>query len=306
MADRMYVLVAMAIAWLAQPAIAATWYVDNMIGSDDLNGRTAAPRSGDGPFRTIAMALAVAGKGDRVELAATPVPYRELISLSGPRHQGFVDRPFTIAGNGAVLDGTVVAEFGGWQPVGGDLFAMRPRRLTYQQLFSNAEPLERVTVVDAGDAIESSLQPKQWMLDQAQLLFKVESGKLPEDYELRHAGLQTGITLYNVRHVRIENLIVQGFHTDGINAHELVRDCRLEGVECRANGRSGLSVGGVSRVDVTGSHFYDNGRVQVRVEQQGKLSMTESQVDDRTAPKFQTDGGQLTVDGQQVDAPQNQ
>ena len=143
----------------------------------------------------------------------------------------------------------------------------------------------------------------QWALVGDRITFRVEPGKLPADSSLRHCGLQTGITLYNVQHVRIENLVVQGFHTDGISAPDLVRDCVIEGVECRANGRSGLSVGGASRVDVTRSNFYDNGRVQVRSEGQGRLSLQASDVDDSTAPKFQTSGGFLTVDKQPITAP---
>src|SRR5690606_25077001 len=122
-------------------------------------------------------------------------------------------------------------------------------------------------------------------------------------YELRHCGLQTGITLYNTRHVRIENLIVQGFQQDGINAHELVSHCQLVNVECRANGRSGLSVGGVSRVSVVGSHFYDNGRVQVRTEGLAHLELTGCDVAEEPAPAYSAGGRRLLVDGEPVTAP---
>ncbi len=283
-------------------ATARTWYVNNLGGSDALTGYTEVADGTNGPFGTIAKALCAAGPGDRVELAGTPVPYYEMIRLSGPRHQGFADKPFTIVGNGAIIDGTVATEFGGWEPQGGAVFALRPRRLTFQQLFSSGQPLTRVAI-DSTSEIDPLLEPGQWALVDNRMWFKVEGDKLPQDYDLRHCGLQTGVTLYNVKHVRIENLVVQGFHTDGINAHELVRDCELVGVECRANGRSGLSVGGVSRVKATGSYFYDNGAVQVRVEQQGKLALTDCEVDEKVAPQFSTDGGELVVDGKAIVAP---
>ncbi len=283
-------------------AAARTWYVNNLAGGDHLTGYTATADADNGPFRTIAMALHVADRGDRIELAGTPVPYYEMIALSGPRHQGFADEPFTIVGNGAILDGSVAAEFGAWEPQGGAVFAMRPRRLTFQQLFASGRPLTRVAI-DSTSEVDSLLPPGQWALADGRMWLKVEGDKLPQDYDLRHCGMQTGVTLYNVKHVRIENLVVQGFHTDGINAHELVRDCELVGVECRANGRSGLSVGGVSRVKATGSYFYDNGAVQVRVEQQGKLALTDSEADDKVAPQFSTAGGELVVDGKEIVAP---
>jgi hypothetical protein len=284
---------------LLLPAVAhaRTWYVNNVVGSDELTGTTVDFDEDNGPFKTIAMALHVAGPGDRIELAATDAPYRELVRLSGPRHQGLSDRPFVINGNGATLDGTVVAEFGGWQPVGQSVFALRPRRLTFQQLFAVGKPLKRVDL-DSPSQLESLLPPAQWAMFDGRMWLKVEPGKLPEDYELRHCGLQTGISLYGVRNVRIENLVIQGFHTDGINAADRVRDCVIAGVECRANGRSGLSVAGASRVDVLDSYFYDNGRVQVRSEGFAKVALDRCEVLDESAPKFSLEGGQLTVDGQ--------
>ena len=57
-----------------------------------------------------------------------------------------------------------------------------------------------------------------------------------------------GITLYEVRNVVIRDLIVQGFQLDGINAHDGVFDALLKKVTCRGNARSGICVGGASRV----------------------------------------------------------
>lgn len=280
---------------------ARTWYVDAAIGNDLQTGLAARPDDRDGPLATINAALWYAGPGDRIELAAGQI-FREMISLSGRCLQGEPDRPFVIAGNGSILDGTVVGDQGSWQPLEGDTFALSPRRLAYQQLFSAGRPLQRVQL-ESLVAVDSALEPLQWALVEQRIVFKVEPDKLPMDYALRHCGMETGITLYNVRHIRIENLTVQGFHTDGINAHELVRDCTLAGVECRANGRSGLSVGGVSRVAVVGGHFYDNGRVQIRTEVQGELTISGAEVDDATAPSFSSAGGKLLVDGKETFAP---
>lgn len=279
----------------------ATVYVNNQLGSDTANGRSAKPHADEGPVISLAAAMAIAGPFDRIEIANTGIVYREMLSLSLPRHSGAPGRPFVINGNGAVLDGTLAAQFGAWKHVEGSVFAMRPRRLAYQQLFGAGAPLQRAHIHSVHQA--SALQPLEWALVDRHLLFRAEDGKLPEGYELRHAGLQTGITLCQVRHVRIENLVVQGFQQDGINAHELVKDCLLVDVECRANGRSGLSVGGVSDVTAVRSNFYDNGRMQVRTECLAKLSLISCDVDDEPVPAYDAQGRQFTVDGKSVETP---
>jgi hypothetical protein len=144
------------------------------------------------------------------------------------------------------------------------------------------------------------LPPLHWTLLTDRIAFRVEEGRLPEQYALRHAGLQTGITLYNTQYVRIEDLVVQGFQQDGINVHELVTGCELVRVECRANGRSGISVGGVSRVTITDSNCYDNGRAQLRVEGLASVAAQGSDFGSETAdlPHVDVQGhGKAVVDG---------
>jgi len=293
------------VVWLAggwcAVAVGETIYVDNVLGQDRANGLAAEVSADTGPVRSLATAMRLAGHSARIELANTGVPYREMISLSLPQHSGSPNRPFIINGNGAVLDGTVVADYGAWRHVEGAVFAMRPRRLAYQQLFEDGKPLKRAHVYSIHQA--SALQPLEWALVNEHLLFNADKDKLPEGYELRHAGLQTGITLYQVRHVRIENLIVQGFQQDGINAHELVKQCELVDVECRANGRSGLSVGGVSNVTAVRSNFYDNGRTQVRTECLATVNLVDCDVDDEPVPAYEAEGRKLTVDGKPVMSP---
>ena len=201
-------------------------------------------------------------------------------------------------GNGALIDGTVLAAPGAWRHVAGSTFAFRPRRLTYQHLFLAGTPLSR----SDGNAPEA-MEPLEWMLADGRIFFTTEDNRVPESYDLRHCGLQTGITLYNTQHVRIENLVIQGFQQDGVNAHELVSHCELVDLECRANGRSGLSVGGVSRVRVTRSNFYDNGQVQVRTEGLAALELLQCDVSDETVPPFSAEGRSLLIDGKPLASP---
>jgi hypothetical protein len=282
---------------LCRSAVAGDLYVNNVFGNDSLSGDREQPSERQGPVRSIQRALCLAKPGDHIHIAKTDKPYREELSISGPCLRGRADKPLLISGNGAVLDGTVVAASGAWKHEAGNVFSMQPRRLTFQQLYRQDTPLKRVRLVDV-TTIEEQLQPLEWALAGDRIFFRVEKGYVPGMYPLRHAGLQTGITLYNTEHVRIENLIVQGFQQDGINAHELARDCVFSGVECRGNGRSGFSAGGVSRVLIEESNFYDNGVMQLRVEGQASVTLDQSEVAaSPDAPAFDVQGGELTIDG---------
>ena len=284
----------------ADQAKARDVFVNNVAGQDANRGVRADPRAGDGPVKTLDRALRLVRRGGRIVLANTGQPYREMISLCDVEQRGYVDLPLVIQGNGATLDGTVVAAEGAWKYENDNIFSFRPRRLTYQQLFRDGQPLARVRAANVvGSA--SPLEPLEWALLADRIAFRVEEGKLPEQYQLWHSGLQTGITLYNTENIRIEDLIIQGFQQDGINAHELVRNCQLVRVECRANGRSGISVGGVSRVTIEDSKCYDNGRAQLRVEGQGRVTARRSDFDaaGKDVPWLETRGGSVEVDGVQ-------
>jgi hypothetical protein len=280
-------------------AIARDVYVSNVAGNDRYDGSSAGAESDSGPVRSLDRALRLVDRGGRVVLANTGEPYREIISLSDVHHRGYPDRPLVISGNGATLDGTVTAAPGAWRYENDNIFSFQPRRLAYQQLFRDGRPLPHVRAASfLGSRV--GLPPLHWTLLTDRIAFRVEEGRLPEQYDLRHAGLQTGITLYNTQYVRIEDLVVQGFQQDGINAHELVAECELVRVECRANGRSGISVGGVSRVSIIDSNCYDNGRAQLRVEGLASVAAQGSDFGSETAdmPRIDVRGrGKAVIDG---------
>lgn len=295
---RRFFLTLLLVASAVVPALGRDLFVNNVAGADAKSGRRPDVIAGDGPVRTLDRALRLVRPGDRIVLANTGEPYREMISLCDVEQRGFPDLPLVIQGNGATLDGTVTAAPGAWTYETDNIFSFRPRRLAYQQLFLDGKPLRRVRTLNyAGMTLP--IEPLEWALLTDRIAFRVEDGKLPEEYGLRHAGLQTGITLYNTEYVRIENLVIQGFQQDGINAHELVKHCELVGVECRANGRSGISVGGVSRVDIVDSKCYDNGRAQLRVEGQGRVTARgcDFNVKGTDVPWLELRGGRVTVDG---------
>ena len=285
-------------ALLATHSEARNLYVNNLLGDDAFAGEREQPASGAGPVRSINRALRLVLPSDRVVIANTGQPYREQLSISGRCLRGSERNPLVITSDGAVLDGSVIAETGAWRHLQDDVFLLRPRRLAFQQLFRDGKPLDRVRLVSHLDAPQA-LKPLEWSLVGGALLFRAEENRLPRSYGLRHAGLQTGVTLHNTRHVVIEGLVIQGFQQDGVNAHELVRDCVLRNVQCRANGRSGLCAGGVSRLRAEGCNLYDNGEVQARASGLATLDLVGcdiQQSDD--APATQMQGGKILIDGQ--------
>jgi hypothetical protein len=152
------------------------------------------------------------------------------------------------------------------------------------------------------DYAPPELSAGQWCLSLGHIYFCVEPGQLPQAYHPSYAALQTGITLYQVRKVLITDLIVQGFQLDGVNAFDSVFGAGLQGMTLRGNGRSGVSIGGASRVEIDQCLIGDNGAAQIRSEGFAKTKVTESEVLSNTAPAYVIQGGTLTVDGHAPDA----
>lgn len=286
---------AFVLVWIALStgARARDIYVDNVAGDDRFSGAAPATQGARiGPCRTIAHALELATQGDRIVLAATGVPYRESITLQAGRHSGFRDRPFEILGGGATLHGTAAVPRGAWEHVGREVYRFSPPRKSFQLLFLDGKPAARVAVA-GGELRLPDLQPRQWCLFQRDVYFRTEPGRIPDSYDLEYCALQVGITLYEVRNVVIQDLIVQGFQLDGINAHDGVSDAWLLRLTCRGNARSGLSVGGASRVNVSQCLLGSNGEAQLRTEGYSQTRISSSQLVDNTAPPVQSDGGSV-------------
>lgn len=262
-------------AWVGSVS-ADIWYVDNENGQDTNSGRTelVGPLAA-GPFRTIGRALEAAHVGDTIVLAKNASPYREMITFSGSKNSGFAGQPFRLIGNGAVLSGTQQILPKQWQFVRDGIYECRPADGAFQQLYLGSRPAQyqAVTRETLGD-----LEPLAWTLLDGRIYFRTEQNLLPDAYDLQYASGQTGITLYLVQHVSVENLTVQGYWQDGINAHDNVRDVKLVGITARGNGRSGVSVGGSSRMDVISSLLGDNWQHQVRAEGVAQVRLLGSNV----------------------------
>lgn len=256
-------LAAVLVLVCAENAAGRNIYVSNVAGDDTFTGtQEAGMADRGGPVRTIARALQLAMPGDHIVLENTGQPYREALSLVGSRHSGNALRDFAIVGNGAVLDGSAPVPPDAWEHHRGAVFRFQPKDLGPQMLFLNGRPATRVAIEDRAGS-PPPLAPLEWCALRGIIYFCVESTKLPEDYDLSYASKQVGITLLQVRGVRIHNLIVQGFRLDGIHTHTGAMRVEFDQVVCRGNARSGVTVGGASQVELRNCLLGDNGRAQL-------------------------------------------
>lgn len=289
-------LTTLVFAVLASVASARDIFVDNIRGDDHHAG--AMPELGlnaDGPVRSIAKALRVARKGDRIVLKNTGVAYRESITFQAAHHSGFPGTPFILEGNGATLDGAALVPIDAWEVVGEDLYRFSPWRKAFNILFMDDKPLVKAPVSTREDL--DAMLPLEWALFDGYLYFKSEKNLGLGGYRLTYTGLTVGITLYDVRFLRIQNLTVQGFQLDGINAHDNAFEVHLDGITARGNGRSGISIGGASRVGVTRALIGNNGVAQLRSEGYCQVSIEQSDLLDNTAPSIEREGGRVKIDG---------
>ena len=281
----------MMLVWLALPIRggARDIYVNNVAGDDRFDGSAAVTQGARiGPCRTLTHALKLADKSDRVILAATGQPYRESVTLQAGRHSGVGEHPFEIIGSGAVLDGLAPVPQGAWTHAGDEVYRFSPPRMSFQLLYLDGRPATRVPVGPA-DLKLPTLKPRQWCLFQRHVYFRSDAGQTPGSYQLEYCALPVGITLYEVRNVVIRDLIVQGFQLDGINAHDGVFDALLTKITCRGNARSGISVGGASRIQIAECLAGGNGEAQLRTEGWSHTRLANCRLLDDTAPRVQSE-----------------
>ncbi|MCA9121641.1 MAG: right-handed parallel beta-helix repeat-containing protein [Planctomycetaceae bacterium] len=270
-------------------------YVDNIAGDDRRDGSTirTSGRAG-GPVRSLRRALELAQGSDRIVLSDTGEPYRESVTLQAGKHTGIAARPFEIIGNGATLDGSAPVPQDSWKHVEDDVFRFRAPRTSFQTLFLDGKPLVRLFV--DREVGFPKLQPLEWCLFDRHIYFRVEKDRLPRQYDLTHTSLPVGITLYEARHIVVSDLVVQGFQLDGVNAHDSVFDATLVGLTCRGNGRSGISVGGASRVRIIACLVGNNGVAQVRTEGFSRTEIMNCDlVESANAPAVVRDGGLVSI-----------
>lgn len=271
-------------------------YVNNETGDDRYEGRTPQYSSGEGPCRSIARALFLAQAGDTVVLAKTAQPYRESVTLQGARHSGNEFRPFRILGNGATLDGREPIRPTAWESARGDVVRFEPARKSLGMLYLNDLPAYPRREAAAA-ARPERLQPGEGCLFDGWYYFRRGPSRIVSDYTLSATSLPVGITLHDVRNVRIEDLVVQGYQQDGIAAADGVYDATLEGLTLRGNGRAGAAVLGASRVTLASCLAGNNGRAQIWVSGHCWVDVRDCALPSRSAPAVHRDGEASRVIG---------
>ena len=288
------------LAWVQAAADARDIFVSNTAGDDKFTGFSAqSAGDGGGPVRTIGKALRVAGQGDRVVLDNSGRPYHESVTLEGSHNSGTSLGRFTLAGNGATLDGSAPVPPRAWENYRGAVFRFRPPHSENQQLFLDDRPASRV-IADLLAGSPPKLEPRQWCQLGGYLYFCVEPTRLPADYRLSYSSLDTAITLLAVAKVAIRDLSIQGFRLDGIQAANAAHDVAITGIVCRGNGRSGITVGGASLVDLDSVSAGDNGLAQVLALPLSEIHLENCKLLSNTAPGLVDRGGKVYLDGKRI------
>jgi hypothetical protein len=245
------------------------YFVDNANGRDSNDGQSDVTlNSVTGPVRSINRALQLVRSGDTIILANTGLPYYESFSLVGARLGGVPGLPLTILGNGATLSGLRQLPPGSWLQDGPDLWRVSFNRKGHYCLLRNGDLLPEHRVEDAEDP-RPTLPAGQWCAYRGSVYYRQEGGVEPQHLRFDYAAEETGITLYQVEHFRV----------DGVNAHNMCRGIVLENVTSRENGRCGIAVGGTSSVTFRGGTLERNGRESALITGKGLLAVEEGTLD---------------------------
>jgi parallel beta-helix repeat protein len=280
----------------ALPAVASDLFVNNATGDDHNDALAAVSQGGrSGPARSLTKALYVAERGDRIVIAKTSQPYRENVTLAGGRHNGLV-----IDGNGATFDGSMPVPIDQWHSEGDGVFRFDPRYKHFNLLFIGDNPAQRAAA-DPLSLRPPRLKPLEFCVHKGSIYFRSEETKSPRLYPLYYTAQPVGITLYNVQDAVVKDLVIQGYRLDGVNAHDDAQRCVLAGLTCRHNARSGISVGGSSRVEITDCQASGNGVTQLRTEGHCVVTVQDSKLANDATPAYRAEGGRLSIDGQRVE-----
>lgn len=270
------ILLALPFVGVTQTARGAVIFVDNLAGDDIADGSSSEPRGGiTGPVRTIGRGLRLARGTDLLYIANHGVPYYEQITLAGGRFHGTPGFPFTIIGNGAILDGSDLVPVTAWEQVRGDVWKIKPFRKGHYQLVLDERPVPGVDVPPTTLRLPD-IPTGEWASWKGEMYHQVPANTSPVEMDYRFANREAGITLYAVQNVRISNLTLRHYRLDGLNAHDRCRNVELINVTATGNGRSGMSIGGSSRVFIRDCDLRGNRKASLRTEELGTANVLNS------------------------------
>ena len=240
----------------ATGATAGVIYIDSRIGNDRNTGRSATITGLDeGPVRSLEAAARVLRAGDVVEIANHGDPYFGSLTLAGVR--GLPTVPLVVNGHGAVLDGSEPIVSTAWEPLSADLWRLVPEQKAWYGLVRDEAAVPEVAAVP--DASQPPTLPAaHWTVWHGAIYYQAEPDELPPLEPFRLANRNAGLFLYDARLVIVRNLTLRHYRLDGVHVADRCRDVLLEGITSEHNGRSGIFVGGSSRVLIRGGSTTGN------------------------------------------------
>lgn len=263
-------------------------YVDNRLGNDAFDGTLPAPTGGTvGPVRSLQRAVRLADRFDTVLMANTGVPYTGSISLVGGRLSGSDVVPLTIDGQGSTLSGWQEIPTGSWQQEAADLWSLALTRKGYY-VFTRGEELLPPFGLARGES-PTTIPDGHWGTREGRIYLKTSEDRPPTDDQFGFAAYQTGITLHQVRNVRIANLTVEYFRYDGIHAQNDCANIVLENVTLRRNGRAGLAVSGAASLKIVSSALQENGEASLLIGRPALVEAIDTTFDDEPSIAGETE-----------------
>lgn len=273
---RNWLMIVVATAWLGnlwEIADARPIYVDNQNGHDASDGSIDELHSRlIGPVRTLSRALKLARRGDTIILRNSGIPYFGNLNLSGIQHSGQDNEAFTILGNGAEIHGFQPLDNDGWQRQPNGLWRLSLTRKGHYVFLRNGELVPEQQFPNQ-DWSADDLELNHWASRSGAVLMRLDPRISPLEESWEFSALETGISLVDVRNVRISDLKLSGFRFDGVNADNSCRNVVLENVTTTRNGRAGIAVGGSADVTAVNCTVLENGRYSVLITERGGIDL---------------------------------
>jgi hypothetical protein len=232
-------------------------YVDNVNGDDSRSGADAS-----NAVKSFKQALTLIAPTGILHLKANPEPYRETLTIS---RLGEEAKPFTVEGNGAVVDFGCDASAGPWEAdedtfvLKGDYGVLPGGKFLNQKalLFVNGIPIS----VPRLYAHEPSTPLKPGELNftsDGKMRVRFPEGISPVGAKIMLPG-NGGCVLVETAHAVIRNLTVRHAGNDGFGISGKNTSLLLENISAMWNSDEGISAHGEAKVTVRDSIIVGNG-----------------------------------------------
>lgn len=109
--------------------------------------------------------------------------------------------------------------------------------------------------------------------------YRARKNEDPPNMPFSIAQDTTGVSLYGVEYVIVQDLILQHFRLDGLNAHDLCKHVIVRKVVSRANARAGMTVTGSSSVTIVECTVQANQEASVRIDKFANAAVSDSNLD---------------------------